>query len=84
MPQAIEFTEKNIPLIRLYTEETTADLQARYEDYKALYETFYFVIDYTNINGYYYPWSFLRSDYFYENHVWTEQPKTGFRYFRLK
>lgn len=84
MAQAIKFTEKTIPLVRLYTEETTADLQARFEDYNALNETFWFVIDYTNINGYYFPWSFMRDDYFYENHVWTEQPKTGFRYFRLK
>lgn len=85
MPLAIEFTEKNLDVIANSGVISREDVQALYERIVTLLdEQRYFVIDYTDANGNHADWVAPTHEYFNEKFIWTESPKTGFRYCRLK
>lgn len=84
-PRAIFLEEKNIDVIvNSGVTVSRADLQAMIDHYENLYTKAYFVVDYTDRNGYYIPWGTMRIDYFHDSLIWTEPARQGFRHCRLK
>jgi hypothetical protein len=76
MAQAVKLTQETVMLCAVKTGQSTADMQAMYEDAKDRGYDAYVVVDYYGPRGDYVPWSVIRELFFrnYFTFPWGESP----------
>lgn len=76
MATACKLTQETVMLAAVKTGQSTADIQAIYEDYKSRGYDAYIVVDYYGPRGDYVPWSAMRELFFrnYFTFPWGESP----------